>query len=41
LAALACTMARTAACIGREVIWDEMLKSTEVWDLRIDLNKLR
>lgn len=27
--------------IGREVTWDEMLKSTEVWDVKIDLNKLR
>jgi myo-inositol 2-dehydrogenase / D-chiro-inositol 1-dehydrogenase len=39
--ALSCMMARTAAYQGREVTWDEMLKSTEVWDPKIDLNKLR
>ena len=38
--ALSCMMARTAAYTGREVTWDEMLKSTEVWDAKIDLNKL-
>jgi predicted dehydrogenase len=38
--ALSCMMARTAAYTGREVTWDETLKSTEVWDSRIDLNKL-
>lgn len=39
--ALACIMARTAAYTGREVTWDDTLKSTEVWDPLIDLNKLR
>jgi myo-inositol 2-dehydrogenase / D-chiro-inositol 1-dehydrogenase len=39
--ALSCMMARTAAYQGREVTWDELLKSTEVWDPKIDLNKLR
>jgi len=39
--ALSCMMARTAAYTGREVTWDEMLKSTETWDPKIDLNKLR
>ncbi len=38
--ALSCIMARTAAYTGREVSWDETLKSTEVWDSRIDLKKL-
>src|SRR5216683_862590 len=38
--ALSCMMARTAAYTGREVIWDELMKSTEVWDSKIDLNKL-
>ena len=38
--ALSCMMARTAAYTGREVIWDELMKSTEVWDPKIDLNKL-
>jgi myo-inositol 2-dehydrogenase/D-chiro-inositol 1-dehydrogenase len=39
--ALSCMMARTAAYTGREVTWDEILKSTDVWDAKIDLNKLR
>jgi len=39
--ALSCMMARTAAYTGRDVTWDEMLKSTESWDPKIDLNKLR
>ena len=34
-------MARTAAYQGHEITWDENLKSTEVWDPKIDLNKLR
>src|SRR5690348_32984 len=38
--ALSCMMARTAAYTGREVTWDELMKSTEVWDPKIDLNKL-
>jgi myo-inositol 2-dehydrogenase / D-chiro-inositol 1-dehydrogenase len=38
--ALSCMMARSAAYTGREVTWDELLKSTEVWDPKIDLNKL-
>jgi predicted dehydrogenase len=38
--ALSCMMARSAAYQGREVTWDELMKSTEVWDPRIDLNKL-
>jgi predicted dehydrogenase len=39
--ALSCMMARTAAYKGHEVSWDETMKSTEVWDPKIDLNKLR
>src|SRR5204862_1024359 len=39
--ALSCMMARTAAYTGREVTWDETMKSKEVWDSTIDLNKLR
>ena len=39
--ALSCMMARTAAYKGHEVTWDETIKSTEVWDSKIDLNKLR
>jgi len=38
--ALSCMMARTAAYKGHEVTWDELMKSTEVWDPKIDLNKL-
>ena len=32
---------RTAAYTGREVTWDELMKTKEVWDPKIDLNKLR
>ncbi len=39
--ALSCMMARTAAYKGHEVTWDELMKSTEMWDPKIDLNKLR
>src|SRR5713226_2623971 len=39
--ALSCMMARTAAYTGREVTWEQTLKSTETWDAKIDLNKLR
>src|SRR5437868_6109175 len=39
--ALSCMMARTAAYKGHEVSWDEIMKSTEVWDPKIDLTKLR
>jgi myo-inositol 2-dehydrogenase/D-chiro-inositol 1-dehydrogenase len=39
--ALSCMMARTAAYKGHEVTWEEQMKSTEVWDPKIDLNKLR
>src|SRR5881275_2689371 len=39
--ALSCMMARTAAYTGREVTWDETMKSKEVWDSKIDLNKPR
>jgi predicted dehydrogenase len=38
--ALSCMMARTAAYTGREVTWNDLLKSTEVWDAKLDLNKL-
>jgi hypothetical protein len=34
-------MARAAAYTGREVNWAEMMKSSEVYDPGIDLNKLR
>src|SRR6266403_344378 len=39
--ALSCMMARTAAYTAREVTWEQTLKSTEKWDAKIDLNKLR
>jgi len=38
--ALSCMMARQAAYTGREVTWDELMKSAEKWDSKIDLNKL-
>ena len=38
--ALSCMMARTAAYTGREVTWDELMKSKEAWDSKIDLEKL-
>jgi myo-inositol 2-dehydrogenase/D-chiro-inositol 1-dehydrogenase len=38
--ALSCMMARTAAYTGREVTWEENLKSKEVWESKIDLRKL-
>jgi hypothetical protein len=34
-------LARTAAYTGHEVTWDELLKSKETYDPKIDLNKLR
>lgn len=39
--ALSCMMARTAAYTGHKVTWEETLKSTETWDPKIDLSKLR
>jgi myo-inositol 2-dehydrogenase/D-chiro-inositol 1-dehydrogenase len=39
--ALSCMLARTAAYSGQEVTWDALLKSKEVWDPKIDINKLR
>jgi myo-inositol 2-dehydrogenase / D-chiro-inositol 1-dehydrogenase len=38
--ALSCMMARNAAYTGREITWEENLKSREVWDPKLDLNKL-
>lgn len=38
--ALSCMMARMAAYTGREVTWDELMKSKEVYDARINLEKL-
>src|SRR5262249_11180512 len=38
--ALSCMMARIAAYTGREITWEETLKSREVWDPKLDLNKL-
>lgn len=38
--ALSCIMARTAAYTGREVSWEDTMKSKDVWDPKIDLNKL-
>ena len=38
--ALSCMMARTAAYKGHEVTWEEMMKSKEVWDAKMDLERL-
>lgn len=38
--ALSCMMARSAAYTGREVTWEDILKSSEVWDPHLDLNKI-
>ena len=38
--ALSCMMARLAAYAGREATWDELMKSTEALDPKLDLNKL-
>jgi predicted dehydrogenase len=38
--AVSCMMARTAAYTGREVSWEEQMKSGEKWDAKLDLNKL-
>jgi hypothetical protein len=38
--AISCMLARTAAYKNHEITWDEILKSTEVLEPRIDLNKL-
>src|SRR5438309_2467325 len=39
--ALSCMMARTAAYTGREVTWDDLMKSTDVWEARLNLDRLR
>jgi len=38
--ALSCMMARLAAYAGREATWEELMKSTEALDPKLDLNKL-
>lgn len=38
--ALSCMMARFAAYTGREITWEELMKSTEVLDPKLNLNKL-
>ena len=38
--ALSCMLARTAAYKGHEVTWDQLMKSTEVWDPKIHLDRL-
>jgi myo-inositol 2-dehydrogenase / D-chiro-inositol 1-dehydrogenase len=39
--AISCMLAREAAYKKREVTWDEIVKSKEVYDPKIDLNKLK
>ena len=38
--ALSCMMVRSAAYTGREITWEENLKSRDIWDPKLDLNKL-
>ncbi len=38
--ALSCMLGRTAAYTGKLVTWDQLMKSKEVYDPKIDLNKL-
>jgi myo-inositol 2-dehydrogenase / D-chiro-inositol 1-dehydrogenase len=38
--ALSCMLARTAAYTGKEVSWDEMMKNHEVWEAKLDLEKI-
>ncbi len=38
--ALTAMLGRKAAYTGREVTWDELVKSNEKWDAKIDLEKL-
>ncbi len=38
--AMTCILARMAAYSGHEVTWEQMLKSHEVWDPKLDLTKL-
>ena len=33
-------LGRTAIYSGKEVTWDELLRSKEVWDAHLDLSKL-
>ena len=33
-------MARTAAYTGHEVSWEDTLKSTEVWDPKLDFENI-
>ncbi len=38
--ALSAMLGRTAAYTGREVTWDELLRSNAAWDARLDIEKL-
>ena len=38
--ALSAMLGRTAAYTGREATWDELLRSTDVWESGIDINNL-
>jgi predicted dehydrogenase len=39
-AALTCILGRTAAYTGKAVTWDELYKSKETWDAKLNLEKL-
>jgi predicted dehydrogenase len=38
--ALSAMLGRTAAYTGREVTWDELLRSNEVWDAKLDIARV-
>lgn len=38
--ALSCMLGRTAAYTGRQASWDDLMRSTEVWDAGIDIANL-
>lgn len=40
ISALTCMLARSAAYGGNPVTWDDLMRSTEVWESGIDLDKL-
>jgi hypothetical protein len=38
--ALSAMLGRNAAYAGRELTWDELLRSEEVWDAKLDVARL-
>jgi hypothetical protein len=37
---LSCMLGRTAIYTGHEVTWDQLLHSKEIWDAKLDINKI-